>query len=149
MKPAWCPNQRVYNPALSGRGICTARGIFPTFRYERPFHPAFPTGDLCKTFVMLEKNRESLCSFLPIDLYESTRYLLSLSDIDRSTAAEWWLRIYVVLGLKNSSTYSSEYASGFLSLRSCICLTFLRLVTKIMSNSPHEYIYTDIYQFKT
>ena len=59
------------------------------FRCERPFYPAFPTGDLCKTFVTLEKSRESLCSFLPTDLHENIRYLLSLSNIDRSTAAEW------------------------------------------------------------
>jgi hypothetical protein len=149
MKPAWCPNQRVYNPALPGRAFVQPEGSFRRFATSRPFHPAFPAGDLCKTFVTLEKSRESLCSFLPTDLHENIRYLLSLSNIDRSTAAEWWPCIYVVLGLKNSSTYSCEYSSGFLGLCSCICLTFLHLVTKIMSNRPHVYIYTDVYQFKT
>jgi hypothetical protein len=42
--------------------------------------------------------------------------------------------ICVVLGPKKSSTYSSEYASGFLSLRPHICQQLLRLATKDYSD---------------
>ena len=42
--------------------------------------------------------------------------------------------ICVVLGPKKSSTYSSEYASGFSSLRLCICQRLLRLATKDYSD---------------
>jgi hypothetical protein len=42
--------------------------------------------------------------------------------------------ICVVLGPKKSSTYSSEYASGFLNLRPRICRHLLFLVTKDSSD---------------
>ncbi len=42
--------------------------------------------------------------------------------------------ICIVLGPKKSSTYSSEYASGFFNLRPRICPHLLRLATKDYSD---------------